>query len=903
MFNYKSYADLSRDIAANLQKLPQIDIVVGVPKSGLIPAMMISSLKNVKFYDLDQFQFVFSARSGMRKYIDGTESNIRVLIVDDTVNTGAELRRTREKLAHLQSELELHFCAIYGTDPDAHDGIADTVLSYVPQPRFFQWNYRNHIIAQHAIFDMDGVLCVDPTNEQNDDGPAYLEFLSTATPLTIPVKLISAIATSRLEKYRPQTEEWLEKHGVQYRDLLMLDLPSAEERRRLRAHAPFKAEVYGSREEYLFVESNWKQAQFIARETDKAVICTENDVLTFGRDHLDHLEANHALPSIEAGAHENDLQRRVDLLVNRVIQTDPYAAYWIKQSGFRFDLGKIAEVSPFLKGRIVTGSLQDRKRDRERPEPSRNKKQRRILMISATFEVERGAGAAASSVRLRDSLIASGADVHTLSLDDFPNKDRARTDQPTAGTRLGFWNNYSDGDHWKTIRRRVLAIAPDCIILGAVDRGIVSMFDIARLDFPIVWVSRDNWAHTGGCLFKLQPENIFSIPKEYEEFLGALTCEGYKHGCSHCPALNDVRESAKARINFEFKRVVLNYRRDIVFAPISQWMADMLRNAPLTANHEIVPVGNPIDLSVVRRLEHRPQTIRQKLGLLKDDKIVLLAAHSLANPRKGLKHLLSAMAFDSRLSDVVFVRIGTENARQLSFPPSLRCHSLGFVESEEEKVAIYNEVDATLVPALQESLSVVASDSICCGTPVVAYNTSGLRTFLQHRVTGYLAEKFDADDLINGLCWVLYGGQKERMSEACLEQAKQSFDSEKNTKGLLQAVDVAIEKHKDLPEFPVELKTLASVMELLHEDLHFRADRVNHLTRRIKEVSATKDMNPNKLFDELENTRKKLSQSRKRVRELEARVAQQPNMKNVTLHPAAKRTSIRNRHRNRIHEP
>ncbi len=879
MFNYKSYADLSRDIAANLQKLPPVDIVVGIPRSGLIPAMMISSLRNVTFHDLDQFQYVFSARSGMRKTINGTESKIRVLVVDDSVNAGTELARTRKKLSHLQSELDISYCAIYGTEPGAHSDVADIILSYVRPPRFFQWNYRNHIVARHTIFDLDGVLCVDPTDEQNDDGEAYLDFLATASPLTIPTERISAIATSRLEKYRPQTEDWLERHGVNYSELFMLDLPSAEERRRQKAHAPFKAEIYKSRDEYLFIESNWKQAQIIARDTDKAVICTENDFLIFGRDHIDRLETNRALPSLETDALEFDLQRKIDLLINRVIQTDRYAAYWVRQSGIRFEVSRAAEASPFLKSRIITASLQSGRRNKAKSARPKDRR-RRILMICVTFKVERGAGAAASSVRLRDLLIAAGVDVQTISLDNFPEKSEPRSDQPIEGTKIGFWNSYSDGDHWKSVRRTVLEFDPDCIILGAVDRGIVSMFDIARLDYPIVWVSRDNWAHTGGCLFKLQPEDISKVPAVHRDYLSALTCEGYKHGCHHCPALKDIRESAKARINFEFKRLVLNYRSDIVFAPISQWMADMLRDAPLTQNHEIAPVGNPINLNVVRRLKERPRNIREELGLSEDHKLVLLAAHSLTNPRKGLtKSLLESLAADSRLSDVVFVRMGKEKPGQLSSAPSLRIHSLGFVESEEEKVEIINEVDATLVPALQESLSVVASDSICCGTPVVAYATSGLNTFLRHRETGYLAKKFDVADLIDGLCWVLFGGQRERFSAACLKQAQQNFDSVKNTESMLATVNLAIEKHEDLPSLPIEIKTLASAMELLHEDLHFRSDHVRHLNRRIKDVSATKDMNPNKLFDELERTRKKLAESQNKIRELKATIDQRSSEK------------------------
>lgn len=47
----------------------------------------------------------------------------------------------------------------------------------------------------------------------------------------LPSHPIKALVTSRLEKYRPETEEWLRRHGVVYEQLIMLDLPSAAERR------------------------------------------------------------------------------------------------------------------------------------------------------------------------------------------------------------------------------------------------------------------------------------------------------------------------------------------------------------------------------------------------------------------------------------------------------------------------------------------------------------------------------------------------------------------------------------------------------------------------------------------------------------------------------------------------
>ena len=132
------------------------------------------------------------------------------------------------------------------------------------------WHHRE--FCARSCFDLDGVLCIDPTDAENDDGRRYQEFLRTVPCLVVPTLPLAHIVTSRLERYRPETEAWLKEKGIQYRHLHMLDLPSAEERRRLRAHSSFTADVYSRVEADLFVVSNPEQAWMIARLSGKPAL-------------------------------------------------------------------------------------------------------------------------------------------------------------------------------------------------------------------------------------------------------------------------------------------------------------------------------------------------------------------------------------------------------------------------------------------------------------------------------------------------------------------------------------------------------------------------------------------------------------------------------------------------------
>ena len=190
------------------------------------------------------------------------------------VATGDAMKKCREFLKDIEHLYNVKYCVIYAVPLQINS--VDYFFEIVDYPRFFQWNIMNHSILQKTCMDIDGVLCADPTPEENDDGEKYRHFLLNAPPLFIPKVTIGTLVTSRLEKYRPETEAWLRKNHVKYNKLVMLDLPDMAARQRANCHASFKAKEYGSSTDYmLFVESSMPQAVEINRLTKKPVLCTE----------------------------------------------------------------------------------------------------------------------------------------------------------------------------------------------------------------------------------------------------------------------------------------------------------------------------------------------------------------------------------------------------------------------------------------------------------------------------------------------------------------------------------------------------------------------------------------------------------------------------------------------------
>lgn len=272
---YRNISDLNAIILKRLSILPRdFDLIVGIPRSGMLPANLLALYLNRPFTDIDSFLNGHIYKAGARGQFFSIDQYKNILIVDDSIASGSAMNECRERLKEMEGNFRISYCAIYVIP--GKESMVDYYFEIVPLPRYFQWNIMNHTVLEKACFDIDGVLCADPTPEQNDDGARYTEFILNAPPLFIPGARIGALVTSRLEKYRKETEEWLLKNHVKYERLVMLNLPDMEARQRANSHAHHKADTYKNGQYLLFVESSLAQARDINRLTRKPVLCTEN---------------------------------------------------------------------------------------------------------------------------------------------------------------------------------------------------------------------------------------------------------------------------------------------------------------------------------------------------------------------------------------------------------------------------------------------------------------------------------------------------------------------------------------------------------------------------------------------------------------------------------------------------
>ena len=285
---YITLNDLSETIRKNIWKIPRdIDFIIGIPRSGMIVASIISDYLNVPLIDINSFISGLEPYGGLRlNYFSKTHIKTnKVLVIDDTVSNGLSMGNAKKKLANFKDYQFVYACAyLEGRGESAVDIYLEDVRQYTNNFKdivLYEWNIFQHHenITNGFLFDIDGVFCVEPPDERNEK--EYIEYIKNATPLFIPRTKIGGIITYRLIKNKEITEKWLSDNGIKYNEIMMFNANSWDERNRSGITSEkYKADFYKSHSNYtLFIESSDFQAKRIAEMASKPVYCVETNKL------------------------------------------------------------------------------------------------------------------------------------------------------------------------------------------------------------------------------------------------------------------------------------------------------------------------------------------------------------------------------------------------------------------------------------------------------------------------------------------------------------------------------------------------------------------------------------------------------------------------------------------------
>lgn len=274
--------DLANDAFKLSSMIPSdVKAIVGVARSGMTPANIVATMLHLPLLAVRQtLNDVVPVGNGWRMGGNnhvGINKFDKVAVIDDTSMTGNSYRAIDNLLRDTFNDYVT--CSVY-VNPLATKK-PDIYVHELPWPHLLEWNLFNSVLSPNCATDFDGVLCHDCASWQDDDGVQYEAFLKNAIPKYLSRKVpIPLIVTARIEKYRKQTVDWLERHNVQFEKLVMHPAKSLRERRK-NDIAAFKAhhfEEWAKRHKprpkpLMFIESDDHQAKAINAITGRLVIC------------------------------------------------------------------------------------------------------------------------------------------------------------------------------------------------------------------------------------------------------------------------------------------------------------------------------------------------------------------------------------------------------------------------------------------------------------------------------------------------------------------------------------------------------------------------------------------------------------------------------------------------------
>jgi len=192
------------------------DVVVGIPRSGLLPASIIANMLNKSFASFEDLKQGYAFYKGHK--MPSTHS--KVLLVDDYIYSGYSFDVFKNKIRRFTDVDSVKTLSVFSNGSDVK---VDFVGKSISGRSLFEWNMLHREFNFEVGFDLDGVLCNERNIAGNNNLSNYKIEIKNAVPFMIPDYTINYIITNRLEQFRDVTEDWLFRNNVKYRQLLMWD--------------------------------------------------------------------------------------------------------------------------------------------------------------------------------------------------------------------------------------------------------------------------------------------------------------------------------------------------------------------------------------------------------------------------------------------------------------------------------------------------------------------------------------------------------------------------------------------------------------------------------------------------------------------------------------------------------
>ena len=299
----------------------------------------------------------------------------------------------------------------------------------------------------------------------------------------------------------------------------------------------------------------------------------------------------------------------------------------------------------------------------------------------------------------------------------------------------------------------------DLIHLHWINQGMLSLSNIRKIlqsGKPVVWTMHDIWPATGICHL-------------------TLGCRNFTTRCRNCRLLPGSGSNNDLSSSVWHKKQKMLEDESVYYVACSRWLEAEAKASALLKGHKITSIPNPIDTHIYNRCNK--QEARQRLGLPADKRLILFVSQRVTNRNKGMDYLIEACRLlkdQPQLGVVILGGHAEEVVCQLPF----ETYPLGYVNDERRIVDVYNAADVFVLPSLSENLPNTIMEAMACGVPCVGFKVGGIPEEIDHKRNGYVAEYRSAEDLAQGIRWILTEADYDTLSQNAVHKVAQNYSQQ-----------------------------------------------------------------------------------------------------------------------------
>lgn len=244
---------------------------------------------------------------------------------------------------------------------------------------------------------------------------------------------------------------------------------------------------------------------------------------------------------------------------------------------------------------------------------------------------------------------------------------------------------------------------------------------------PVVWTLHDMNPFTGGEHYE---EEYFGIDRDGKPLKRELSKE----------------EKYVSEVNLLLKKDALTNIKDLSIVAPSQWLSDEAKKSELLKPFPVHHIPNGLDSSTFKPLNK--VYARRLLNIPENKKVILFAADSINNQRKGFIYLKKAFKELSDTKDVLLCTIGKKTT---TISEDMDIIHLGVINDERLMSAAYNAADVYVIPSLMDNLPNTVIESLMCGTPVIGFPVGGISEMITNEENGLLTREISVTSLAEAL--------------------------------------------------------------------------------------------------------------------------------------------------------